>query len=495
MKKNDLGQFYTPQPIARFMAKWVLEKNSKILLDPAVGLGIFLTESKKICPNLKISSFEIDNETINKLKELCKFEFDLYKADYLSSFNNNKYSAIICNPPYNKFQQIPNRIQYNKIFYDKYGIKLSGYSNLYIYFLIKSINELENGGRCCYIIPYEFLNTGYGQIVKQYLLDLKIIKHIIKFDFNLKIFDDAITTSCILCLEKTNNNYIDFISIDDVKELNFPFNSDIVKTYNIADIDSKKKWSQYFATKPNDKYNNLIKFSTIAVAKRGIATGNNSFFVLNKEKIKKLNLSKNVCIPCIAKATYIENFVITDDYVQRLIDENKSMFIFDGTKTSTDFDLNYIKYGENFGVNKTYLIAHRAPWFSVENKQIAPILISVFSRNKLKIVRNEAKIKHLATFHGIYFNNINNNFITLFYCYLITPIAQEILKLNKREYGEGLTKFEPNDLNNALVFDIFKLSSEDQLRINKIYNLLKKDNDSTHINELNDIFLKYIAKQ
>lgn len=495
MKKNDLGQIYTPQPIAKFMAKWVLEKNDKILLDPAVGLGIFLTESKKICPNLKISSFEIDNETVNKLKELCEFDFDLYKADYLNSFNNKKYPAIICNPPYKKFQQIPNRIQYNKIFYDKYGIKLSGYSNLYIYFLIKSINELEKNGRCCYIIPYEFLNTGYGQIVKQYLLDLKIIKHIIKFDSNLKIFNNAITTSCILCLEKTINNYIDFISIDDIKKLNFPFGSDMVKTYNIADIDSKEKWSQYFTSKPNRKYNNLIKFSTIAVAKRGIATGNNSFFVLNQEKIKKINLSKNVCIPCITKASYIENFVITDDYVKQLIDENKSMFIFDGTKSLTRYDFDYIKYGEKVDVNKTYLIAHRTPWFSVENKQIAPILISVFSRDKLKVVRNEAKIKHLATFHGIYFNNANSNLITLFYCYLITPIAQEILRLNKREYGEGLTKFEPNDLNNALIFDIFKLSSKDKFKINKIYNLLKKDNDLKHINELNDIFLKYIVEK
>lgn len=495
MKKNDLGQFYTPQPIAKFMAEWVLQNNSKTLLDPAVGLGVFLLESKKICPDIQITSFEIDDETSEKLTELYKFSFNLHRTDYLNYFSDKKYSSIICNPPYNKFQQIPNRKKYIKMFQDKYGIKLSGYSNSYIYFLIKSVNELKEGARCCYIIPYEFFNTGYGQIVKQYLLDLKIIKHIIKFDSNLKLFSDAMTTSCILCLEKTNNENIDFISIDSIDKLKFPFSSSIIKNLNIKDIDAKEKWSQYFEDKQNDKYNNLVKFSSVAVVKRGIATGNNAFFTLTQGKINKLHLSNEVCVPCITKAPYVENYILTSDYIQQLINENKSMFIFDGTKASTKYDYGYIQYGEKLGVNKSYLISHRHPWFSIEKKQVAPILISVFSREKLKVVRNEANIKNLATFHGVYFiNNFDYDSITIFFCYLITPIAQEILKQNKREYGEGLNKFEPNDLNNSLVFDITKLSLSDRSRIIEIYNILKQDNNIKYIEELNNIFIRYILK-
>lgn len=495
MKKNNLGQFYTPQPIAKFMVEWVLKKNNSELLDPAVGLGVFLLEAKKVSPDIKMTAFEIDDKTVDKLKKLCKFSFDLHKIDYLSDFSDKKYSAIICNPPYNKFQQIPNRAKYNRDFNDKYGIKLSRYSNSYIYFLIKSINELKEGGRCCYIIPYEFLNTGYGQIVKQYLLNLKIIKHIIKFDSNLKLFNNAVTTSCILCIEKTNNEYIDFISVDCIENLSFPFSNSIIKTLNINDIDANTKWSNYFKDEQSDKYSNLVKFSSIATVKRGIATGNNSFFILTQNKINKLNLSRDVCIPCITKAPYVDRYVLTDNYVQQLIDKNKNMFVFDGTKATTRFDFNYIQYGENSYVNKSYLVSHRHPWFSIEKKQVAPILISVFSREKLKVVRNEANIKNLSTFHGVYFiNNVTDDFITVFFCYLTTPIAQKILKLNKREYGKGLNKFEPNDLNNAMVFDITKLTTDDKYKINNIYNLLKQDDNIEHINELNEIFIKYILK-
>ncbi len=493
MKKKELGQFYTPENIARFMVEWVLGNKSDELLDPAAGLGVFLTESNKLHPKVNLSAFEVDYETINKLKYKCNFKFFLNETDYLETFFDKKYSAIICNPPYNKFQNIQQRIQYHKDFYDKFNIKLSGYTNAYIYFLLKSINELKDGGRCCYLIPYEFLNTGYGEVVKKYLLELKIIKYIIKFDSKLKLFDDATTTSCILCLEKNNNESIDFVSIDNLEDLKFPFEKRCCKRLKVIDIDYKEKWLLYFKEKQNINYSNLIQLSSIATVKRGIATGNNGFFTFTKKRIRELGLSDTVCSPCITKSNYIEKKVITNKYFKELVDENKSVFVFDGLKANSVNDFEYIRQGEKDNINKSYLLAHRTPWYSLEKKEVAKILISVFSRNKIKVVMNEIGVKNLATFHGLYFNDgVKNDYIINFFCYLLTPVGQEILKLNKREYGDGLNKFEPNDLNKAFVFDVSKLSVEDTEKIKKIYKLIKIDCREKYIQQLNEIFKKYV---
>lgn len=41
-ERKKIGQFFTPFPIAKFMADWVIgNKDCKDILDPAVGLGIF----------------------------------------------------------------------------------------------------------------------------------------------------------------------------------------------------------------------------------------------------------------------------------------------------------------------------------------------------------------------------------------------------------------------------------------------------------------------
>lgn len=204
--------------------------------------------------------------------------------------------------------------------------------------------------------------------------------------------------------------------------------------------------------------------------------------------INKLKLSENVCIPCISKSQDVKCINLTQTEFNKLINENKKVYVFDGTKATTDGDKAYIKYGEEMEYNKSYLTSHRKPWYSIENKDIPSIFISVFSRNKLKIIRNEAGVNSLTTFHSLFINDKSDE--NLYFCYLITPIAQKILLNNKREYGKGLNKFEPNDLNESFVLNMDVISENDKEFILSMYEDLNK----IKINILNNLFLKYIKK-
>jgi adenine-specific DNA-methyltransferase len=61
---------------------------------------------------------------------------------------------------------------------------------------------------------------------------------------------------------------------------------------------------------------------------------------------------------------------------------------------------------------------------------------------------------------------------------------------NKREYGDGLDKFEPNDLNNSKIIDIKNLAGDIKLKVLTCYDELKKSNgdSSVVIRKLDDIF-------
>ena len=48
-------------------------------------------------------------------------------------------------------------------------MKLSGFTNIYTLFILKSIWQLRKGGRTAYIVPSEFLNSDYGKDVKKYI--------------------------------------------------------------------------------------------------------------------------------------------------------------------------------------------------------------------------------------------------------------------------------------------------------------------------------------
>ena len=139
------------------------------------------------------------------------------------------------------------------------------------------------------------------------------------------------------------------------------------------------------------------------------------------------------------------------------------------------------------------MTSHRTPWYQVENKDIAPIWLSVFSRGSMKVIRNTARIKNLTTFHGVYCNDDYSDFIDILFCYLLTPVAQELLRENKREYGDGLDKMEPNDINDASVLDFKIMSEMDRNRVSDIYLSIVANNDcEPYISELDSLFGKYI---
>ena len=487
-KKKELGQFFTPEYISDWMVKWVIE-NSNELLDPAMGMGVFMTSANKINPDIDKYAFEVDSELIDFFYKQNTYLIDLHHSDYLLYNSQKKFKSIVCNPPYNKFQQIDNRKKLIELFEKKYKIRLSGYSNYCVYFLIKAINEMDNDGRCAFIMPYEFLNAGYGAVVKEYLLTNKVLKAIIKFNYDVGVFEDATTTSCIVLLEKSHNTSVDFISIDTPHDLVTEYSRQII-SYQYTQLDSSEKWLKYFNQHQELKgKNSLIPFSDIAKVKRGIATGNNSYFVINKDKKEKLNLSDVACVPCISKSADIKCHIFREENYDELYRANKKVMIYDGRKAVSVHDVNYIKYGESMGVHQTYLTSHKNPWYSIEEKEAAPIWISVFSRDKLKVIRNETNVKNLTTFHSIYLNETYLNLTNILFCYLLTPVAQEILKIDKREYGYGLDKFEPNDINKAKILDLRIISPLDIAEIEKIYQSIADEK----IEVLDEIFKKYLT--
>ncbi|MDE6399867.1 MAG: hypothetical protein K2L68_03290, partial [Muribaculaceae bacterium] len=112
----------------------------------------------------------------------------------------------------------------------------------------------------------------------------------------------------------------------------------------------------------------------------------------------------------------------------------------------------------------------------------------VFSRKKIKFVRNEANVSNLTTFHCMYVTNMFID-IDVFFAYLLTDIAHQVLLDNSRQYGNGLTKFEPNDINNAKIVDFDILSDKQISDIKYLYSEYKKNEDPAFIKEINRIFV------
>lgn len=489
--RKRYAQFFTPEKIAEFMCQWVLQGKQKTrVLEPAYGLGIF---SRILAQNttILVDAYEIDEHIFESAVTARPNGVNLRNEDYFSSDWNAQYDAIVCNPPYLKFHDYDNATYIPDV-NSHLGTKLNGFTNLYTLFLLKSIAQLQEGGRLAYIIPSEFLNSDYGVEVKRALIESKTLHHIIIVDFTECAFDNALTTACILLCERTAGSVtVRFSLVNNIEGLNTCLSE--YTEYNNSELNHSIKWKSYYEKGNSCKYSHLVPFSKFAKVSRGIATGANDFFTFKPSKADEYEIPEECLMPCICKAVDAPQTFFTQNIFTQLINSDRTIYLFNGSTAPNNKNVQrYILLGEETEINKRYLTASRSPWYSIENRPPAPIWVSVFNRSGLRFIRNEANIYNLTTFHCVYPKNSGVDVEVLF-AYLITDVAKEIFLDNSRQYGNGLVKFEPNDLNKGMVMDLTLLSTEENTFVKNVYAFIKdthKEKDGIEL--LNEFFsLRY----
>ena len=502
--RKKYAQFFTPYPIAELMAKWLLGNSGlKTVLDPAFGLGIFSRALFGFKHDLNVKGFDIDANIFDEAQKLFKDNNNIriYNEDYMYNDWENRYDGIICNPPYLKFHDYDNK-NIIKDIEDKILWKLNGFTNLYTLFLLKSIYQLNPDGRAAYIIPSEFLNSDYGKLVKSYIIKNKSLRHVIIIDFEENVFEDALTTASILLFAKDNkSNEVRFTNVKNLSDLNqiekliqqYP-STNGEKSITFDQINPKVKWRSYYQLQNSVKYKHLTQFSNLGKVVRGIATGANSYFTFNLSKAKTFDIDRKYLLPCICKSNDVKSSFFTNDDFEELQNNDKLVFLLNAKAPLDTHVEKYLEKGIHEGIHKRYLTASRNPWYSLENRQPAPIWVSVFNRNGPRFIRNEANISNLTTFHCIYPNTFSGINADLFFAYLLTAVSREIFEDNRREYGNGLKKFEPNDINKAKMLDLDYIDPISEQKILELYKHYRKSEfekkpDEKILREINEIFI------
>lgn len=478
--RRDFGQFFTPSLVARLMVRWVMKDCPKTILDPAFGLGVFYDEMVRIdtCQRVQFTGYEIDENILYYLnRNESKSNLRIVNHDYLEA-DTTSFDAIVCNPPYMRFQKFLRRHHVLPKIEEKIGKKLVGYSNMASVFLVKALNELNTNGRLAFIMPFEFFNTGYGKEIKRSLVEDYLLKQIVIFSNEKDIFPDATTTVCILlCKNDGKKDLVKITSITNEDEISNAHDLSGIYQHKIeqSDLPYDEKWTPIISSLFS-KYeipDGFCKVSLYGKFKRGIATGANDFFALKKSQIEELKLGESNICKCITKSPLIKRAVFTDDDFNILYDEDKSVHCLDVRDHQDQSILNYIKIGEQRGVNNRYLTKNRKPWYKIERREPAPILFGVFSRGCLKVIRNYSSAINFTCFHSFYPNLYGAKKINKLFIYFLSDTGQSLIKLNKRSYGKDLDKLEPGDLNDCLCPNENQFELIDEAEAERVIQVLK----------------------
>jgi len=464
--RRSAGQFFTPRWIARGMASWVISTKPRRVVDPAFGFGILLDECVRQGYIGKLVGYELDLDLVRKWQ--CAFgntsTVELIAGNFLES-KKELVEAAIVNPPYNRFQNRELPAQASLQLAQMLGETASGYTNQYALFLYLVISRLSQDGRAAFIVPSEFLATGYGTQVKKFLMKSGRLRHLIIFDSNHRIFPDAATTACVLLFDKglcSDLNIWHLSGQTDNKRFENICNDvsmDAADTcISLLNLDPTMNWQGLGLSQTN--LNGFIPLGTFGSIKRGIATGANEFFVLSPSKIKELQFCSKDLVPCIASANSVSDLLFTADHWSLLKSTNKPCFLFDGLTSPSVSGEAYIKVGQVQGIHERYLTRMRKPWFRLESRASSPLLLAVFGRHGFRVILNQSTAVNLTAFHGFYPKPEYVHFVNFIWLYFQTPTALATYSGYHRSYGDGLNKLEPGDWSKLYVPDWRRWDSE-----------------------------------
>jgi len=475
-ERNRMGQFATPSALALDIldyARATLGPDEPVrFLDPAIGTGAFYSALRSVFPATRIAAatgFEIDPHYGRPAAALWKDTgLDLRLADFTTASPEAAYNLVICNPPYVRHHHVVNgeKVRLQHAAAQACGVRIGGLAGLYCYFLALTHAWMEEDGLAGWLIPSEFMDVNYGRQVKRYLLEHTTLLHIHRFDPADVQFDDALVSSAVVWFRKAPPPCGHSVRFTFGGTLRAPRDERMVPAAVLA---TEAKWTRFPAAAPRVK-SALPTIDDFFNVKRGLATGDNRFFILTPEEIEERELPREMFRPILPSPRYLPTDEIeADEHGIPLISQR--LFLLDCRLPEAEVKKRYPRLWAYFqqgsgDIAARYLCRHRSPWYAQENRPPAPFVCTYLGRNGTARGRPFRFIlnRSAATIANVYLALYPKPFLAKALAenpgldreiwHVLNRITPDELLGEGRVYGGGLHKLEPKELANVPVPEI-----------------------------------------
>lgn len=470
-ERNRLGQFATPPKLALDIARYALDRwreraEPATFLDPAIGSGSFYSALRRTFPARTIADacgVEIDRRFADAARDLWVCSgLRVIPGDFTALVPDRSYNLILTNPPYVRHHHLgrENKQRLEALVADRFRIDISGLAGLYAHFLLLCDAWMAPGGLAIWLIPSEFMDVNYGAAVRSYLTEHVTLLHIHRYCPSDVQFCDALVTSAIVVFEKA-------VPPPD-HQVRLSFGGPITgpaawETVALAALRRARKWTGLVDGPASDDELSRTLGDFFAI-KRGMATGANAFFILDRQEAIQKGIPVEFLRPILPGSRYLPNAVIESepDGHPRLA---RALAIIDCDLPEPVIQQRYPKFweylesGKAQGVHSGYLTSRRTPWYSQEKREPAPFLCTYMGREKedgnpFRFFWNKSQATAANVYLLLYPKGeletalaARQEFYPIVFAQLQSLAGEHLIK-EGRVYGGGLHKLEPRELAN-----------------------------------------------
>ena|SRR5579884_2375940 len=508
------GGYYTPKPIADFLAHWAIQSSTTRVLEPSCGDGSLLESAitrlldcgavKEALPEL-IQGIEFDPIEAQKATDRIAaitgtYPGHIVSGDFFSCCQNyltkeRYFDAIIGNPPFIRYQNFPENHRAIAFYLMQLaGLHPNRLTNAWVPFLVASTLLLNKTGRLAMVIPAELLQVNYAAELRYFLSQRYSYITLITFK---KLVFDSIQQEVVLLLGERNGSEhtgIRTIELDGIDDL-IAYEYTAFSQNHLKEMDhSTEKWTMYFLEDEElqllrslKSHPKLTPAGYVIDVDVGIVTGLNEFFVLTQEMAEKYGL-QSYTQRLVGRSAQLPGLFFSESDWLTNVEKQSPAFLLnppDQPFQSLPEELkHYVSLGEEKGLHKGYKCRIRNRWYVVPSVWIPQAFMLRQVHNYPKIILNQAAATCTDTIHRVRLRNgVPAQTAAAAFLNSLTFAFSEV---TGRSYGGGVLELEPNEAERLPL----PLIGADSLNLNELDRLLREGNIQTVLDITDKVLLQ-----
>lgn len=457
--QKERGGYYTPEPIAQFLAEWAIHDPNSKVLEPSAGDGqLVMAAERHLSESGHVVAIELYATEADKIRRRSGDNVDVVNGDFFTWFRDHAemgcFDVVLGNPPFIRYQHF--REDHRQIAFELMrleGLHPSRLTNAWLPFVVVATRVLREGGRLALVLPAELLQVTYAGELREYLA--RNYSHLTVVTFRELVFDGILQETVLLLGIRGSDSAADiaFVELNRVDELSL---APILLHERVeVDLDhAREKWTQYYLTsyeldliREIERSSSFGVLGTYADIDVGIVTGRNEFFVMTKSESVRLGIDEWTK-PLIGRSFQIPGLVLTeDDWKQLSVEDSKCYLLQLGDRDRDDLSasaLSYVIEGEEKGFHRGYKCSIRLPrWWKVPSDWTPDAFLLRQIYDGPRIIANGAKATSTDTIHRVKVHDgIDVEWLSAASMNSLTFAFSEI---RGRSYGGGVLELEPTE--------------------------------------------------
>ncbi|WP_068184991.1 class I SAM-dependent methyltransferase [Mycobacterium sp. UM_CSW] len=437
------GGYYTPAPVARFLARWVREAGPRIV-EPSCGDGAILRELAAL--GARARGVELIADEAAKARRFGPVDAESLFT-WLAGVEAGGWDGVAGNPPYIRFGNWASHERDPALeLMRREGLRPSRLTNAWVPFVVAATVLARDGGRVGLVLPAELLQVGYAAQLREFLLGR--FSEITLVTFERLVFDGVLQEVVLFCgVAGPGPARMRTVHLADAAALAY---ADLDTDWAPALLHENEKWTKYFLDPAAIELLRALKASpamtrlgSLADVDVGIVTGRNSFFTFTDEQARELALTPQ-CVPLVSRSAQLTGLVYDSDCRASDLAAGHRIWLLDAPPEPADAALlAHVRAGEAAGVHRGYKCSIRTPWWITPSLWMPDLFLLRQIHRAPRLTVNAAAATSTDTVHRVRLApGVDASSLAAVFHNSVTFAFAEIVG---RSYGGGILELEPRE--------------------------------------------------